>query len=92
MVSQRVVNVKRVEECLREADAMMKALTKSHVAYQFVRDGSSSSEENMRWLCAIQDRHDAAKHLAKDKLEKMGALNQVEQAGGRDLVQGAGLI
>ena len=54
---------------------MMKAVTQSHVAHQFVRGGSLTSEESTQWIQAIENRHNAAKHLAEDKLEQMGALD-----------------
>ena len=62
-VSREVFNVRRVKRDLREADAMMKAVTQSHVAHiQSVRGGSLSSEEISQWIRAIEDRHTAAKH------------------------------
>ena len=38
----------------------------------------------LQWFRAIQDRHTAAKDLAEDKLEEMGALDQ-EQASEEDI-------
>ena len=32
----------------------------------------------MQWMQAIKDRHNTTKHQAKDKLEELGALDQVE--------------
>ena len=78
-VSQEVVNVRRVKEGLRGADAMMNAVTKSHAAHiQSVRGCSQTSEESMQWIQAIKDWHNAAKYQVEEKLEGMGALDQVE--------------
>ena len=78
-VSQEVINVKRVKDDLREADAMMEAVTRSHVAYvQSGRSDSLTLEESMQWIQGTEDWHNAAKYQAQDKLEEMGALDQVE--------------
>ena len=50
-VSQEVVNFRRVKGDLREADAMMKAVTQSHAVHiQSVRGGSLTSEESTQWM------------------------------------------
>ena len=83
--SQEVVNVRRVKRDLREAGATMKAATKSHT--QFVQDSSLNSDESSQWMQAIENRHDAAKHRAEDKLGEMGALDQVEGSPNKALVK-----
>ena len=75
LASQEVVNVRRVKRVLRDANVILKAVTKSQV--QFVQDGSLTSEESSQWMKAIKDRDNTAKHRAQDKLEEMGALDQV---------------
>ena len=77
-VSQEVVNLKRVKVVLQKADAMIKAVTQSHVAYQLVHNGLLTSEESRRWIQTIEDSHNAAKYLVEDQLEEMGTLDQVK--------------
>ena len=86
-VSQEVVNVKRVKEVLQKADAMMKAVTQSHVDQQLGHNYSPTSEESKRWIQTVEDMHNAAKYLAKDKLEEMGALDQVEDSPSKAMVK-----
>ena len=88
-MSQVTVNVRRVKGDLREVDAMMKAVTQSHVALQFVRGGSLTSEESTQWIRTIEDRHNVAKHQAKNKLEEMNALVLVEGPPSKTSSRGA---
>ena len=79
LVGQEVTNVKRFKGDLREAEAMMKAVTHSHVAYiQSVQGDSVTSDKSSQWMQAIKDRQNTAKNQAEDKLETLGALDQVD--------------
>ena len=69
-VSQKDINVRKVRGVLREANAMMKVVTKSNT--QFVQSDLMSSEGSSHWMQATNDRHNAAKHRAEDKVEEMG--------------------
>ena len=78
LVNQEVTYVRRVKEDLRVVDTMMKAVTQSHAAHIHSVWRRPLASENTQWIRAIEDRHNAVKYQAKDKMEEMGALGQEE--------------